>query len=357
MIQTRSYVQELGRLHQRMRDSIRSGQYIRGPVRLGALRCSDGRMRTFNRAIGVKPGQLFDMRAVGAKKSFLSYAFPDRLADWLRRGGEHHVMFLTYHFDCIESKLGCKGHGFDTDAAIIAQIELAQDILDGFDEKIRPLVVGFDTRLEELVLHGHNSSIRTRELGDQTMATRILRELWPNLSVCIINELVPLFLHNSARVGKNVQNGWHERQSDHQEVGMVIGRRIGWIVDEEDALQTVMIEDTTIHPNSEIALGIELLNNNLIEGRIPREKGAFVFVCIPYLEREHRKASSMVTARRWTELTRCLVRKNAPQIEKKLTYITAVICEETRELTILEGSSEDFEAFGTPHPLSLISRM
>ena len=342
-----TYVRELARLHSRMRTSFLTSPYNHGSVRIGLLRCADGRMRSFNRAMNIQPGMLFEMRAIGAKKDMASYAFRDRLIDWLGQGGRHYAMLLTYHFDCETRELGCAGHGYDTQAARDAQFELAHDIKVGFRGRIHPIVAGYDTRLEEVVLHGEaGQTMRTSDLGDNRhQAMSSLLGLYPSLPMDVLEQLVPLLLHNAGHVESNIGAGARTLIRDHEEVGVVIGRRVGWITDEPDALHAAIIEDTTLHPHAEISVGIHLLQSNLAAGRIPRHNGAFIMTCNPYFRKQDMREASEVAARRWAQMARQLVAKNAPEIQADLTYLPAVICEETRELTLLEGPSGARELF------------
>ncbi len=345
------YIDQLAVLYQRMRRSFSNSPFIHGNKRLGVLCCSDGRMRTFNRAIGAQPGMLYDMRAVGARKSFLSYAYRDRLGDWIRQGGTDHVMLLTYHFDCLNRTLGCAGFRYETACAIQHQLRHAQDIHEAFDGKIQALVVGYDTRLEQLHLHGAGQPIMTRELiydgWNRDSILERLSRFWPHVSFETLQALLPLVLYNAQHVADNISNGWHEREVKHREVGLVIGRRVGWIVDDEDALQAVMIEDTTMEKVEECSLGISLLRSNLAEHRIPLEHGAFLFVCIPYISLDARSAS-VVAGKRWMELAQEIVLKIAPDVHEHLVYITGVISEHTRELSIVDGPEQCIRMFPNP---------
>ncbi|MEK7996169.1 MAG: hypothetical protein AAB403_20410 [Planctomycetota bacterium] len=341
------YVREIARLHSRMRTSFLTSPYSHGAVRIGLLRCADGRMRSFNRAMNIQPGMLFEMRAIGAKKDMASYPFRDRLVDWLGQGGRHYAMLLTYHFDCETPSLGCAGHGYDTQAARDAQVELAHDIKVGFRNRIHPIVAGYDTRLEEVVLHGEGGqTMRTSEIGDNRhQAMSSLIGLFPSIPMDILEQLIPLLLHNAQHVESNIGAGARTLIRDHQEVGVVIGRRVGWITDDPDALHAAIIEDTTLHPHTEISVGIQLLQSNLVAGRIPRDQGTFVMTCIPYFRKQDMKEASEVAARRWALMARQLVAKNAPEIASYITYLLAVICEDTRELTLLEGPPGARELF------------
>ncbi len=344
-----TYPRELARLHRRARASYLTSPYMHGRVRLALLQCSDGRMSKIKQALGAALGRFFDMRSVGAEKDMASYPFPVRINNWRKEGGEHHVLLLSYHFDCMDPLLGCAGHEFNTQAAIDSQFRLAHDLEVGFRGRIRCLVVGYDTRLEELHLHGiKGQTLRTHELSDSRSKTMgRLACLWPSLPDEILEELVPLFLFNAQHVRARIAAGAYDIPINHAEVGVAIGRRFGWMIDDVDALQVALIEDTTMHPNTEIGVGVYLLEQNLKMGRIPAKDGVFMFSCIPYSEADDMREACEVAAFRWADIMSRIVHERAPSIESQIVRLVAVISEETRALTLLEGPPGARELF---HP-------
>lgn len=351
------YLPKIAELYHNMLHSFRTSPYMHGDVRIGVLRCADGRMRTFNHAIGAKPGMFRNMRSVGAIKTLRSYSFRDRLNDWISTG-RHHVLFLTYHYDSIDNeRLGCAGFEHNIDAAIAHQTRLASQIRGAYG--IHGLVIGYDTRLEQLRLHSSDGLVMyARQFmhisSDDGM--RRIQKLWPSLPDMVVPELYQIFRTNAEKVAENVSNGYHERLIEHEEVGVFIGRSCGWLVDGKEALQCAMIEDTTLNAEHEVSLGLTLLKKNLAAGRIPIEKGVFLFVGIPYFEKSNEFESSRMAALEWSQFALDIMRRNMPEIEEYLGLLVGVVSEESRQVTIVQGSDQAKELFAPSFRIPSLTR-
>ncbi|HCV13961.1 MAG TPA: hypothetical protein DGC76_09760, partial [Candidatus Accumulibacter sp.] len=129
------------------------------PTAIAVLKCMDGRIN-IPVATNTPVGLLMPFRNLGGIFDLGWPHLGEVLAHHVQRvvnAGRHVVFLVTYHYSQGDPRRGCAGFQYDTAAAIAHTYEIRRQVehIFGTDHStVYPLVCGFETDEDALVIHG-----------------------------------------------------------------------------------------------------------------------------------------------------------------------------------------------------------
>jgi hypothetical protein len=148
--------------------------------------------------------------------------------------GRRTLALVTYHYSKGDSLRGCAGFNYDTDAARAHTFGIKQQIEAVFGTghgTVYPVVCGFETDEDALVLHGHGGEIldlSTLSSADRDTLPALLARLYPDMPDQMRQDLLPLVRGNIAHVAE-IKQANRELNIEHREWMICIGRGFDWL--------------------------------------------------------------------------------------------------------------------------------
>ena len=242
------------------------------PTEIAALKCMDGRLHLpvmTQTALGI----IQPFRNLGGIFNLGWPFFQKTIDQWVEYSigrGRHCLIFVTYHFARGDTHRGCRGFGYDTDAARLAAMNLKNQFesVYGKGGAVMPIVCGIETDLDALILHGENDRVidlaNTSETS-QLELEELLRSLYPSMPERIVRDFIPLVRGNIRHIAEIRASNRPIEDAEHKEWVLGVGRGFDWL----HAINTAFIVGP-FDPNISVAIetAAKLLKNNIDEGRI-----------------------------------------------------------------------------------------
>lgn len=307
------------------------------PTEIAAFKCMDGRL---NLAVMTQtpPGIIQPFRNVGGKFDLGWPFFGELIREWVdyaiscKRGC---VIFVTYHFSKGDKHRGCKGFGYDTDAAKAAAKKLSEQVERVYGKKMRsvhPIVVGIETDNEALIFHGEDgSTFNVDEHGEDSpeLLEENLRRLYPSMRPRTLKDLLPLVLGNQAHMRKIRMANRPPIDLDHREQIIAVGRGFDWLHLPNRAL---IVGPYDHDWPSAVATAGGIVLSNIRDGRVRREEGALLLVSA--LSRDEKGSYGWNTAiekARYVErVARAALQQQVPELIPHLNYMSGLLDASTR---------------------------
>ena len=199
------------------------------------------------------------------------------------RSGRQALFIITYHYSRGDERRGCAGFHYRTDDARAHTFEIRREITTVFGAghgTVYPLVCGFETDEEALVVHGQQG--RTLHMADLSEAdvpslpARLL-DLLPDMPTQIRADLLPLLLGNLRHIAALRQT---ERalNIEHREWMLCVGRGFDWLHLPNLALIIGPYSPDLADPIRQAA---RIIRANMQAGRIPAD-GFLLLSSVPY---------------------------------------------------------------------------
>ena len=134
------------------------------PTDIVVLKCMDGRIN-IPIATNTPPGIISPIRNLGGMFNLGWPHLGEVLANHVHgvvSNGRRVLMLITYHFSKGDKHRGCAGFRYDTDAAIAHTYGIKQQVehvFGGGHGTVYPIVCGFETDEDAIILHGNNSDM------------------------------------------------------------------------------------------------------------------------------------------------------------------------------------------------------
>lgn len=314
------------------RESLKRRQY-RGkyPTQIIALKCMDGRLLL--PGITKTPIGIIDpFRNLGGKFDlgwpFFGYLVGSTV-DYAIKKGRDVLILVTYHFSKGDKNRGCAGHGYDTEAAMIASQKLVKQldaVFGGFPhETVYPILVGIETDEDALIFHGHKGELlnlaKVEVLPNEQIKSELTR-LYPDMKERIVNDLVPLVKGNLDHIHEVRITKRPITDMDHKEQILAIGRGFDWLHMPNRALIVGPYSYDLTDPISKAA-GILLANFDA--GRIPKDGGALIMTSAAYRDNAgSEKNIAKEKARSLFELTMTTIERAQPRLLKEYRIETLI---------------------------------
>ena len=317
------------------------------PTAIGVLKCMDGRI---NIAVATQTpsGILMPFRNLGGIFDLGWPHLGEVLAHHVQQtvaAGRRQLFLITYHFSRGDPKRGCAGFKCDTAAALAhtQQIRRQMEHIFGRDHgTVYPLVCGFETDEEALILHGENGNLldlAAFSAADAETLEPRLAALLPDLPAQMRHDLLPLLHGNLAHVAATrAQAARGERTLDieHREWAICIGRGFDFLHTPNTALIIGPYSPDLADPVRKAA---GIIRNNMQAGRIPAD-GCLLLASVPYDEIGVDRARAELKSRFLARFASQVIAEEQPELAARMSVRSAVLDWRARHLELIAGHGE-----------------
>lgn len=334
------WLYELGRVHSEAFRSpeaflARQRYQAEHPTLVAVMKCMDGRIH-IPYATQTPMGIIHPLRNLGG---IFDLGWP-HLGEVLNATIQHAVqkgrcvlLLITYHYSKGDPQRNCAGFNFDTEAAIAHTCRIKQQveaIFGSVHQTVYPLVCGFETDEDALVLHGNNGErldlAAIGDVTDQALSPR-LSALYPDMPHQVLLDLLPLIQGNAAHIDE-VRKSSRELDIVHHEWAICIGRGFDFLHAPNVALIVGPYSPNLGEPISKAAA---IIRDNMEKGRIP-DDGFLLLASSPYQEIGVDRARAILKARFLAEFAGEVIRSSFAELGTRMVAHTAVLNWPTREL-------------------------
>lgn len=305
----------------------------RHPTAIAVMKCMDGRIN-IPVATHTPRGIIQPFRNLGGIFDLGWPHLGEVLAHYVQRRvaeGRRVLFLLTYHFSRGEKSRGCAGFKYDTDAAFAASRRLLAQFEAVFGhghQTVYPLVCGFETDADALILHGaEGATLDLSTLDDATTLPERLVALYPDMPQQMRDDLLPLLAGNLQRIA---EVGRSDRRLDieHREWMICLGRGFDFLHMPNLALIVGPYSPQLAEPVSTAASIIEA---NMRAGRIP-DDGFLLLASAPYEELGSDRTRAELKANFMADFAVQVIRAQHPALAAKMTVRRAVLDWRSRRL-------------------------
>lgn len=315
------------------------------PTAIAVLKCMDGRIN-IPVATNTPPGILMPFRNLGGMFDLGWPHLGEVLAHHVLRmvGTGRRVLFLiTYHWSKADPQRGCAGFQFDKAAAMAHTQEIRRQVEHIFGQghaSVYPLVCGFETDEDALVLHGADgamldlASLSTDEA--EALKPR-LAALLPDMQAQMRADLLPLLhgnLDHIAQVREQTKRQERLLDVEHREWTICLGRGFDFLHTPNQALIIGPYSPDLADPLRKAAA---IIQNNMEAGRIP-DDGFLLLASVPYDEIGVDKARAELKSRFLSNFAAGVIKAEFPQLTGKMTKHTAVLDWRSRQLELIDDA-------------------
>lgn len=309
------------------------------PTSIVVMKCMDGRIH-IPHATRTPLGIITPFRNLGGIFDlgwpYLGELLTDSVLD-AAKAGHATLMLITYHFSSGHQERGCAGFDCDTDAAKAHAYAIAKQAgqLFGDDhQQVYPLVCGFETDSDALILHGqHGEVLDSRDLiglAPEALSTQ-LASLCPDMPWEIQRDLLPLLEGNVAHVSE-LQGVERDLDIEHREWVICVGRGFDFLHLPNTALIIGPYGPDLAEP---IGIAAAIIEANMRAGRIP-DDGFMLLASTPYQHSGVDRARAEMKSRFLSDFAERVIQREHPQLAKKMRIHTAVVHWPTRRLDSLD---------------------
>lgn len=240
--------------------------------------------------------------------------------------GRQALMMITYHFSRGDERRGCAGFHFRTADARAHTFEIQREVSTLFGAghaSVYPLVCGFETDEEALVVHGADGQVlNLAELGPDdalTLPAR-LQQLLPDMPTRIRQDLLPLLQGNLEHIAALRRT---ERRLDieHREWMICVGRGFDWLHLPNVALIIGPYSPDLADP---IRKAAGIIRANMRAGRIP-DDGFLVMSSVPYEDIGVDRARALLKSRFMARFAADVVRHDFPDLAPRMAVRETVL--------------------------------
>jgi hypothetical protein len=313
------------------------------PTAIAVLKCMDGRIN-IPVATNTPVGILMPFRNLGGMFDLGWPHLGEVLAHHVHRmvsSGRRVIFLITYHFSKGDPHRGCAGFNFDTQAALAHTREIRRQMEHIFGAghgTVFPLVCGFETDEDALVLHGSNDSavLDMANVDATTMATLELNlaTLLPDMPIQMRADLMPLLRGNFEHIQQvraQMQRAERALDIEHREWMICLGRGFDFLHTPNLAL---IIGPYSPNLNIPIHTAAGIIQANMDAGRVP-DDGFLLLASVPYDEIGVDRARAELKSRFLAAFAAEVIRSDFPHLASKMAVRTAVLDWRSRQLETL----------------------
>lgn len=309
------------------------------PTAIGVLKCMDGRVN-IPVATETPVGIIQPFRNLGGRFDLGWPHLGEVLSDYVMsvvHEGRRALIVSTYHYSKGDPQRGCAGFNFDTAAArehtfaIRSQVE---QVFGAGHQTVYPLVCGFETDEDALILHGQNGEVLDASIVTETATLPArLQALFPDMPEQMRADLIPLVQGNIRHVAE-VRGTARELDIEHGEWVICLGRGFDWLHMPNQALIIGPYSPDLADPVRKAAA---ILQNNMAAGRIP-DDGFLLLASVPYADIGADRARAELKSRFLSAFAADVITREFPQLAQKMHRRTAVLDWRSRNLELLAGA-------------------
>lgn len=308
------------------------------PTAIAVLKCMDGRIN-IPVATRTPLGIIQPFRNLGGMFDLGWPHLGEVLAGYVHRcvgEGRRVLLFTTYHFSRGDRQRGCAGFDYDTGAATAHTYRIKSQVESVFGlghDTVYPLVCGFETDEDALLLHGENGQVLDlSRLGptDEEALMLQLAELFPDMPLQVRRDLLPLLAGNLAHIAE-VRQMQRAADIEHREWMICLGRGFDFLHMPNLALIVGPYSPELADPVSKAAGIIEA---NMRKGRVPAD-GFLLLASVPYEEIGVDRARAELKSRFLAGFAAEVIADEFPALAEKMHLRTAVLDWRSRRLETL----------------------
>lgn len=259
------------------------------PTAIAVLKCMDGRIN-IPVATRTPVGILMPFRNLGGMFDLGWPHLGEVLAHYVHRmvtEGRRVLILITYHYSKGDPRRGCAGFGHETAAALAHTRQIRRQVEHIFGaghSTVYPLVCGFETDEDALILHGNGDSVLSMAAladADRPMLAPRLAALLPDMPIHMRADLLPLLLGNLDHIAEvRTQAARHERELDieHREWMICLGRGFDFLHTPNIAL---IVGPYSPNLDGPVRTAAAIIRENMSAGRIP-DDGFLLLASVPY---------------------------------------------------------------------------
>lgn len=305
-----------------------------------ALKCMDGRLN-LSLATNTPAGIIQPIRNIGGRFDLGWPHFGELLTEQVQsvvKHGRRMLVLINYHYSKGNSRRGCAGWGYNTDAARDHALRIKRQVEEVFGSAhstVYPLVCGFETDEDVLILHGstHRDVLDLSTISDRDLASlpASLSRLYPDMPEEMQEDLLPLVQGNITHIAETKRSD-RTLEIVHHEWMIGIGRGFHWLHMPNLALIIGPYNPELADPLSK-AGGIIAAN---MENDLIPDDGFLLFSVAPYQEMGVDRARATLKSRFMAEFAAHVIRSDHPKISDKINIRKAVLSWHTRDLELIE---------------------
>ena len=291
------------------------------PTAILVLKCMDGRI---NIPIATKTpkGIIQPFRNLGGMFNLGWPHLGEVLAHHVQQvvgAGRRVLVLITYHYSKGDPHRGCAGFNYDTAAARAHTLEIRAQVEHTFGvghDTVYPLVCGFETDEDALILHGTDGAeLNLGELdpGDVPHLAQRLANLYPDMPNQVRADLLPLLLGNLEHIGE-VRRTARELNIEHREWIICVGRGFDFLHMPNLALIIGPYSPDLADP---IRKAAGIIESNMQAGRIPND-GFLLLASAPYEEIGVDRARAQLKARFLSKFAAEEVQRQSPALARRM---------------------------------------
>ncbi len=338
------WLTELGATHARRYCSpeatlARQRYLARHPTAVAVMKCMDGRIH-IPYATQTPIGIIQPLRNLGG---IFDLGWP-HLGEVLNSTVQHAVsqgrrvlLLITYHYSRGDPGRGCAGFHHDTAAAIRHTERIRGQVETIFGEghqTVYPLVCGFETDEDALILHGQGEQrLDLAALGaaDAGELPSLLAALCPDMPPQVQMDLLPLLRGNLAHVAE-MRLAHRALDIEHREWAICIGRGFDFLHVPNVALIVGPYSPDLSDP---IGKAAGIIRDNMQAGRIP-DDGFLLLASSPYQEIGADRARAKLKAQFLSSFAAEVISREFPELAARMVCMTATLDWSTRALEVIE---------------------
>ena len=305
----------------------------RHPTAIAVLKCMDGRIN-IPIATNTPPGIIQPFRNLGG---FFDLGWPhlgEVLEHYVRgrlQGGQRVLMLITYHFSRGDAHRSCAGFAYRTADAVAHVQGVKAQLEHVFGRRhgsVYPLVCGFETDEDALILHGETLDLSTlpADTGRSALSAR-LQPLFPDMPQQMLADLARLAAGNLEHVAE-VRHTDRQLDIEHREWMICVGRGFDFLHAPNLALIIGPYSPDLADP---IRKAGGIIAANMASGRIP-DDGFLLLASSPYEEIGADRARAELKARFLARFAADVIRRELPDLAGRMTVRTGVLNWATRAL-------------------------
>lgn len=307
------------------------------PTAIAVFKCMDGRIN-IPVATNTPTGILMPFRNLGGRFDLGWPHLGEVLAHFVSgqvSQGRRVLFLITYHYSKGSAQRGCAGFHYDTGAAIQHTYEIRVQMEQIFGRghgTCYPLVCGFETDEDALILHGAGDQrLNLAELAPGDSLEAHLAALLPDMPMQMRMDLLPLLqgnLDHIASVRAQARLGTRELDIEHREWVICLGRGFDFLHTPNVALIVGPFSPNLDDPVDRAA---GIIWANMEAGRIP-DDGFLLLASVPYEEIGMDRARAELKSRFLAQFAAQVVRQSHPDLAERMFVRTAVLDWRSRTL-------------------------
>jgi hypothetical protein len=314
------------------------------PTAVVALKCMDGRLN-LSVATSTPAGIVQPFRSLGGRFDLGWPHFGEVMADYVQgmvRLGRRTLALITYHYSKGDFHRGCAGFNYNTDAARDHTFEIKRQMEAVFGKghsTVYPLVCGFETDEDALVLHGSNGEILDLSTISSTIHDSLptsLARLYPDMSDQVRQDLLPLVEGNISHISQ-IRHSNRELDIEHREWIIGIGRGFDWLHAPNLAL---IIGPYSPDLGDPIRKAAGIIGANMQCRRIP-DDGFLLLAESLYNEIGIDRARAELKSGFLAAFAAAIIRDEFPNLKEKMHVRSAVMAWQSREMELLNTAQPE----------------